>query len=219
MKKWLKILSVIGIFAIMSVGIYLLLNSFGLANIHTIKLLIKQSKGCGLLIFFLVATLSPILLCFVPLLGSGLSILGINLFGIIPTFFLMIASNILSTIILFLIGDKLGEGLAKKLVGQKAFEQAQNPINHKSKVLLPLLFMIPIFPHEALTIVAGMTKLKYWYIALVNFLHVLVETSIVCFIGSGIISWASLSTFDWIILINVLIIDISYLFKLEKKIK
>lgn len=219
MKKLLKISLVILLFATISVAIYFILDAHGLADIHTLKNIIQESNQYAWMVFWIIATLAPILLCFVPLLGSGLSLLSINLFGILPTFALMITSNIVSTIVLFLIGDKLGEGIARKIVGRSALEEAQNLINHKSKVLLPILFAVPVFPHEALTLVAGMTKLKYWYIAFVNLLHVIIETSIMCFLGSELIAWSSLSILDWIILINVLIIDIAYLFKLEKKIK
>lgn len=219
MKKWIKILLVILLFAIISLAIYFILNHFGLTNITHIRKLIENSKEYGLLVFFIICTLSPILFCFIPLLSGGLCILGIVLFDPITTFIVCILSGIISASILFLIGDKIGEGLAKKIVGEEALNHAQDLINSKSKILLPILFILPILPHEAITIVAGMTKLKYWYILLVNILHLLVETSLICFFGSSLINWSSLSVLDWIVFINVVVIDVILLLKLEKKVK
>ncbi|MBR2969655.1 MAG: VTT domain-containing protein [Clostridia bacterium] len=218
MMKWLKIIFIILIFATISVSIYFILDAYNLTNISNLKTLIESTKHYSIPIYFIICTISSILLCFIPLAGTILSTLGIILFDPLTTFIVTIISNTISASVLFLIGDKLGEGFARKLIGSESFEQAQNLVNNKSKILLPVLYVVPIFPHEAITLVAGMTKLKYWYILLVNIIHTIIDTALACFIGSNLSIWCNLSIIDWIIFINLIAIDIYFLLKLEHKI-
>ena len=219
MKKWIKLISIIILFASISLIVYFVLTHYGLTDIDYIRQIINSSREYGLIVFFILITFIPIIFCMIPLVKELMTFLGIILFGPLTIFLICIVSGLLSVSILFLIGDKLGEGFAKKLVGAESLDQAQNLINSKSKILLPILFTIPILPHDAITIVAGMTKLKYWYILLINMIHITIETAMICFFGGGIIDWQALNIIDWIVLINVVIIDIAFLLKLEKKFK
>ncbi len=219
MKKWLKIFFTIIVFASISISIFLLLKHFNLTDINKIKEIINNSNQFGVIVYFLILTTLLTLLCFIPLLNTALIITGIVLFGPLTTFIVCLLANFCSTSFLFLIGDKCGEGFAKKLVGKKAFEEAQNLIDKKSKYLLPILYIIPCVPDEALALVAGMTKMKYWYVILVSLIYHILETGLFCFFGSGIIDWSSLSVLDWILFINLIIIDIYILSKIEKQIK
>ncbi|MFQ6752580.1 MAG: VTT domain-containing protein [Clostridia bacterium] len=218
MKKWIKILLIILLFAGISASIYFVLDAYDLTNISKIKTLIEKSNHYAIISYLTICIISAILLCFIPLVSTVLSTIGIILFDPFTTFIIAIISNIISASILFLIGDKVGEGIARKLIGKESFDQAQTLINNKSKLLFPILYIIPVLPHEAITLVAGMTKLKYWYILLVNILHTIIDTSIACFIGSNISVWSNLSIIDWIIFINIILIDIYLLLKLEKRI-
>lgn len=217
MKKWLKIFFVILVFAVISVVIYLILKAFNLTNINKLKQIIIDSKRFSILVYFIISVLSLVCLCFVPLLNTALLVLGIVLFGSKITFVTCLISVFCSTTILFFIGDKLGEKFAKKLIGEKSLNDAQNLIDHKSKFWLPIFFIIPAIPDEALCLVAGMTKIKYWYLILVSMLYHAIEFGIMCFIGSGIINWSNLSIIDWFVLLNVLAFDFYLLYRLEKK--
>jgi uncharacterized membrane protein YdjX (TVP38/TMEM64 family) len=72
-----------------------------------------------------------------------------------------VVSVFLSSSLMFLIGNYGGEVLAIKMVGEKSLRKAQDLIDIKSKTLLPMMFMFPIFPDDALCLVAGMTKMRY----------------------------------------------------------
>ncbi len=216
MKKWLKIICVIIFFAILSVAIYFILKHFNITNIETLKNVITKSGSFAIVTYILISTLLLIGLCFVPLLNVGLIILSITMFGVKTAFVLNIIIIFLSTTVLFFIGDKLGEKFAARLVGKKNLEDAQNLIDNKSKFWLPILFMLPIIPDEALCLVAGMTKMKYWYLTLTSILYHSIEIGLLCFVGSGIINWSALSVFDWIVFINIILIDFYLLLKLEK---
>ena len=216
MNKWLKIFLVILTFALISVVLFLVLKAFGIANISTLKTLIANSGQYSYIVYTIVLAVVLVLFCFVPLLNTALAVVGIALFGAKVAFITNIIAVFISTSTLFLIGDRLGEKFASKLVGKKNLEETQNLIDHKSKFWLPILFITPGIPDEAICLVAGMTKIKYWYLILVSLLYHAVEIGLFCFFGSGLINWSNLSILDWIIVANLVIIDIYLLLKLEK---
>lgn len=216
MNKWLKIFLVILLFAGISVALYFILKALNIADIETIKQIVLNSKQYGIFVYLIITVLMLTMFCFMPLLNTALIVLGIFLFDAKTAFFVCVLSVILSNSILFFIGDKFGEKVASKLIGKEELDKAQNLIHTKSKILLPIFFLVPGLPDEALCLVAGMTKIKYWYLILISTIYHAIEIGAFCFFGSGLINWSSLTLFDWILTINLLLIDIYFLFKLEK---
>ena len=219
MNKWFKILLVILSFALISAILFCVLKAFDIASITTLKSLIAKSGKFSFVIYTIVLIIVLVAFCFVPLLNTSLIVIGITLLGSKMAFVCNIIAVFFSTTILFFIGDKLGERFAKKLIGEKSLNEAQNLIDHKSKFWLPVFFIIPAIPDEAICLVAGMTKMRYWYLLAVSIIYHAIEIGLLCFIGSGIISWSSLTIIDWFVLINVVIIDFILLLKLEKYIE
>ena len=216
MKKWLKLISVILTFAIISIAIYLILKHFGVADVNNLKSILNKSGKFKPIIYTIILAVVLIIFCFIPLLNPTLTVLGIALFGNKVAFITNMIAVTISTTALFFIGDKLGEKFASKLVGKKKLEETQEIIDHKSKFWLPILFIAPCIPDEAICLVSGMTKMKYWYVLLVSSLYHAFEIGLFCFIGSGIISWSTLTFFDWLILTNIIAVDIYFLCKFEK---
>ena len=212
----MKILLVLFTFITISIVLYFILKSFGITNIKTIKNLVTKSGKYGYIVYTTILTILLIALCFVPLLNTTMAILGTALFGARIAFITNVIAVFISSSVLFFIGDKLGEGFAKKLIGEKSLNEVQNKIDHKSKFWLPILFITPGIPDEGICLVAGMTKIKYWYLVLVSVIYHAAEIGLFCFLGGGRISWSSLTILDWIILSNVILVDIYLLFKLEK---
>lgn len=217
MNKWIKIILVILTFAIISVALYLILQACNLTSLDKIKEAVTNSGKYGILVYIIIQIILLVIFCFVPLLNTTLIVLGIVLFGSKIAFISTLIAVFFSTTTLFFIGDKLGEKFAIKLIGEKDLHDAQNLIDHKSKFWLPVFFIIPGVPDEALCLVAGMTKMKYWYLLLVSMIYHAIEIGLFCFIGSGIVDWSALSLIDWFVLINILAFDIYLLFKLEKR--
>ena len=218
MKKWIKIIFVILSFATLSVITYFILRAFKLTNINRIRYTIENSGNMAVVVYILISSTLLTLLCFVPLLNTSLAVLSIIMFKPPIAFIACLLATLLANTFLFFIGDKFGEKFASKLISKEELEKTQNLIDSKSKIILPIMFILPGIPDEALCLVAGMTKMKYWYLILISTIYHSIEIGLFCFAGSGLIDWASLSLLDWIMLINLLLIDLSLLFKLEKKI-
>lgn len=216
MNKWVKILLVILIFAAISALLFIVCKAFNITDIGVLKSFIEKGGKYGYLIYTCILVVVLVCFCFVPFINSAVALLGVVLFGSKIAFITNMIAVFISTSILFFIGDKFGEKFAKKLVGEKSLNEAQNLVDHKSKFWIPIFFLTPGIPDEAICLVAGMTKIKYWYIVLVSLLYHSLEVGLCCFIGSDLIVWSALSVLDWIVLINIVIIDIYLLIRLEK---
>ena len=219
MNKWIKILLVILGFALISILVFFMLRFLGITNLENLRCLIANTGKFSLIVYVLIQSLLLTFLCFVPLLNTGLIILGIILFGPLQAFITCIVSNFISGTLLFFIGDKFGEKLATKLISKQELESAQNLIDKQSKLLLPIFFLIPAIPDEALCLVCGMTKMKYWYLITVNLIYHTLEIGMFCFFGSDLINWPSLTILEWILFINLIIVDVILILSLDKKFK
>lgn len=219
MKKWIKAGLILLLLAAASVGIYLILRSCGITDVNQLRDLIASCGAWGWIVFIALFTLSTTVLCFVPGISMTFITVSIILFGAMKGFLISSISVFIASTIMFWIGNTVGERAAVKLVGKDSLEKAQNLIDVKSKLLLPLMLLFPVFPDDALCMVAGMTKMKYWYFAIIALICRTVGIATICFLGSGFIDWAALSLVDWFVLINVVVFDIVLIFKYQNKIE
>lgn len=219
MKSYIKLLLVLLIFAVISVLLYIVLKCVGVTDLNTLKAMIQGANSYAIIIFFVLQVAVSVALCFVPVLNSALILLGVMLFGVVNGFLVSWLSTIVSSSILFLLGDRCGEKLATKLIGKQELNRVQDLIDTKSKLLLPLVFIIPVMPDDAFCLVAGMTKMKYYYFLLVCAIFRGIDIALICFLGGGFINWAELTVIDWVVVINLAIIDIYLLFKIQNKIE
>jgi uncharacterized membrane protein YdjX (TVP38/TMEM64 family) len=81
-----------------------------------------------------------------------------------------------------------------------------------------MMFMFPIFPDDALCLVAGMTKMRYWYFAIIVLIFRSIGIVTIC-LGINFIDWATLTLIDYFVLINIIAIDLIAIFKYQHKIE
>lgn len=219
MKNWIKISLILLLVAAASVIAYFVLRACGITDIEGLRDIIARCGAWGWIVFIILFVICSTLLCFIP--GTSATFIGVSiiLFGALNGFLISTISVFLSSALMFVLGNSLGERVALRLVGKQALEKAQNLLDMKSKMLLPLMFLFPIFPDDALCLAAGMTKMKFWYFAVVVAIFRTIGIASICFLGSGIINWAMLSIVDWFVLINVCVFDIVLVFKYQHKIE
>lgn len=219
MKNVVKGLIALLVVAILSVGLFFVLKSCGVTDIESLREIIASCGAWGWIVYILLFTTCSILLCFIP--ASSMTFIGVSivLFGAFNGFIISAVSVFLSSSIMFMLGHTLGEKVAVKLVGKEALEKAQSLVDMKSKMLLPLMFLFPVFPDDALCLVSGMTKMKYWYFAIIVAICRSIGVASICFVGSGIINWAELSLVDWFVLGSVCVFWIYMIFKYQHKIE
>jgi len=219
MKNWLKILLVVLAVAAISVAGYFILKACGVTSIEGLREIITKCGAWGWIVFITLFTLCSTLLCFIPGTSATFIAVAIVLFGALKAFIICTISVFLASSLMFILGNTVGEKAAVKLVGKESLEKAQNLLDMKSKMLLPLMFLFPVFPDDALCMVAGMTKMRYWYFAVIVLIFRTVGIATICFLGSGFINWAELSLVDWFVLINIVVLDIALIFKYQDKLE
>lgn len=224
-KVIVTILVVIGII----IGLYFLLKMLGVTDQESLQKIIRSTGAWGPIVFFLLQVAVTTTLSVIP----GMSMTFLVLSGILfSNVFLAVSLSLISvwvsSILMFTIGNTLGEKVAIKLVGAEEMLKAQELIDTKTKVYLPIMFMFPFFPDDAICLAAGLTKIKYsYFIPVVMIFRSIgvITTVLTSFYHQSLFSFLGLSSLvpiHWVMLVNLVVFDIYAVFKfttwLEKKI-
>ncbi len=124
------------------------------------------SSWYGWLIVILVQIIITTLLCFVP----GASMAFIFLIDQIfekswQAFLVAFGGVLLSSLIMYLLGRLGGYKICEFLLGKEDCDKASKLLNNKGAIYFPLMMMFPIFPDDALVMIAGTLKMSMkWFI-------------------------------------------------------
>ena len=218
-KKIFKLIGLVLIYVAISIGIYFILKACGLTSVSKIRNFVSKAGVWGYVVFFLFQVVVSTFICVIPFEDELLTTIALVLFGPIKGFCIASFNMFVTSSLQFVLGRYLCKDLVNKLLGEDSIKKYENYLQVKGEIMLPILYAIPLFPHDSLCILAGMSKMKYWYFALVTLIMRSLEIASVCFFGSGIIDFGALTVMDWIMLANLLIIDIYLVFKLQKHIE
>lgn len=81
--------------------------------------------------------------------------------GMMATFAILLIGTTISSQIMFLLGKYGGEKIAIKFVGENEVKKAQQLMETKTKVFLPIMYLLTFFPDDALCFVAGLQKMNF----------------------------------------------------------
>lgn len=217
MKRYIfKIAVLFLVYILVSVGVFLILKFNGLTSVNKIRNLIDGFGIWSYIIFFVFQVVISTFICIIPFEDEFLVASAVLLFGPIKGFVLSVINMFVTSSLQFVIGRCFCKSMVVKLIGGDAIDKYQNYLKVKGEIMLPILYAIPLFPHDSLCILAGMSKMKYWYFAPVTLFMRSIEIVCVCFLGSGLIDFSSFTIMDWIIAINLLLIDIYMVLKFQK---
>lgn len=210
MKRWIKITLTI----VVLVGLTLALYFVGF-NGDWIKPILEKTGYWGYLIFIILQVIITTLMCFVPATTFTFSIIAAQMFGALPGFITAAIACFLSSMVMFTIGDKLGEPFVDWLIGKESRIKAQDMVSTRATVLVPFMLAFPFFPDDAICMVSGMTKMKYWYFAIVAAVTRTIGVGVTCFLGGNVIDYSAFSILDWVLVINLFAIDVFLVWKLS----
>ncbi len=163
-----------------------------------------KNSWYGSLIVLLVQVVLTTLLCFVPGFSMAFILLVQALFDSLwQSFFIAFTGVMLSSLIMYLTGRFGGYKLCKKILGEKDCERASTLLNNKGAVFFPLMMMFPMFPDDALVMVAGTLKMSLkWFIPSIVLGRGIGIVTII--FGLGTIPYDKFTTpWHWIIFISV----------------
>lgn len=120
----------------------------------------------GCIIVVLAQVIITSLLSFVPGASMAFIMLLQTLYENSVTAFIVAFSGVmLSSLMMYLIGRFGGYNLGKIIIGEEDCEKACELLNNKGLIYFPMMMMFPVFPDDALVMVAGTLKMSLkWFI-------------------------------------------------------
>ena len=223
LKKYLKILIVLLVVATISVVLYFVLKHFGLTDVQKLKGFLKSVGPWAVIVYILLRVFATIFLSFVPACSMAFDLLSIATFDYYPPiviFLICFASVVITSVIMDLIGRFGGNKAIIKILGREDYEEAIELVQEKGLVYVPVMYLLPIFPDDAICMVSGATKMNFW----VHLLEIILCRGIGCatiVFGLQIIPQDlvdNLKAFNWVFIgnniieyIRLLVLIIAYL--------
>lgn len=214
MNKWLKISLTVILFIGLTVALYLV----GFQG-DWIKPIIESTGVFGYIIYVLLQVVITTIMCFVPATTFTFTLLSVQLFGPLTGFLLSAIGCWLSSMLMFFIGKRFGEPFIDWLVGKPARIKAQNMVSGRATVIVPVMLACPFFPDDAICMVSGLTKMKYWYFAVVAAVCRTIGVGVTAFLGGDLLNYAAFTLLDWFLFINIIVIDAILVWKLSTKVE
>ena len=219
-EKIVKILLLLLIFVLISVLSTLILSLFGVVYFEGTELRINQEMfdsfktswyGCILIVLIQVAVTS--LLSFVPGASMAFIYLLQEMYNNPPLAFLIAFSGVmLSSFMLYVLGRFGGYKLCERLLGKDDCEKASDLLNNRGTIYFPIMMLFPVFPDDALTMVAGTLKMSLkWFVPSIVFGRGIGVATII--FGLGSIPFEKFTTpWHWIIFILICAVGIVAVF-------
>ena len=120
----------------------------------------------GWIVFILLQTILSILLCVIP--GAAMAFIFLSQ-AIYPVawqaFLLSFSSVMIASTAMYLLGRFGGYKLCAKFLGEEDCAKALGLLRDKGTIFFPFMMMFPIFPDDALVMIAGTLKMSLkWFI-------------------------------------------------------
>lgn len=224
-KNLLKLLLVLIILIVVSIVTMLLLLAFDLmyfvdGDLHFNEALFHSFKNSwyGWLIVVLLQMLLTSLLCFVPGASMAFILLVQSLYSN-PwlAFAVSFTSVLLTSCVMYIVGRFGGYRLCVRLLGRHDCHKAITLLRNKGQVFFPIMMMFPIFPDDALVMMAGTIRMTLrWFIPSVVIGRGIGVAAII--FGLHIIPFEKFTTpWHWIIFVILCIILVGLIFFLAIK--
>ena len=157
----IKIIISLLVIGLIILGLNFLFKYLGWTNLTKEELQAKiASTGVFAPIVFIVASFLQV--TFIPIPSSVTIIVGNYLFGFWLSFLYSYIGIILGSILAFYLGRWLGRPFVNWVVGDsKAVDEYLIKMKNKEKVILFFMFLLPLFPDDALCSLAGILPISF----------------------------------------------------------
>ena len=125
-----------------------------------------RSSWYGWIVFILLQTGLSMLLCVIPGASMAFILLSQAIYPVAwQAFLLSFSSVMIASATMYIIGRFGGYKLCAKFLGEEDCAKALGLLRDKGTVYFPLMMMFPIFPDDALVMIAGTLKMSLkWFI-------------------------------------------------------
>lgn len=218
-EKITKILLTLLIFLLISVVSTVILYLLGIIyydeGIQINQALFDSFKTTwyGVIVIIIAQVVITSLLSFVPGASMAFIMLLQALYNNPPVaFFVAFSGVMLSSFMLYVLGRFGGYSLAKRIIGEEDCEKASDLLNNKGIIYFPIMMLFPIFPDDALVMVAGTLKMSLkWFIPSIVIGRGIGVATII--FGLSIVPFDKFTTvWHWIIFILICALGIALIF-------
>lgn len=178
-----------------------------------------KGKWYGFIVFILIQTLLSMLLCVIPGVAAAFVMFSSVLYpNPWMAFLLSYSCVIFASSILYIVGRIGGYKLCEKFLGKEDCEKSLELLRTRGTVYFPLMMLFPIFPDDALVMIAGVTKMKLsWFIPSIIICRGIGAATII--FGMSVVPFDTFtSAYDWLILLTVCFFWIKEIFTLANKV-
>lgn len=219
-KKFLRILMVLSLIAILLGLIYFLLDITGLweklNSVDKLQAVILELGFWGRFIFVFLQFLQ---VTFVPLPSPVLIIAGSLIYGPFQAGLLSISGILLGSAFAFFLGRMFGKKLVIFMVGEKTEEKWRKFLSG-CKYTFVLMMLLPFFPDDVLCMVAGVTNMSWTFFMFTQLLTRPISIFLVSYFSSGeIIPYHGWGLIVWIVIIITSIVLLYLSTKYNQKIE
>ena len=217
-KKIGKILLIAVVLIALSIGALLLLSAFGVVSyndgLQINEELFDQFLGTwyGWIIIILVQVLVTTLLCFVPGASMAFIVLLSHMFkSQLAAFLVAFIGVMLSSLLMYITGRLGGYAICVKLLGKEDCAKASRLLNNRGVVFFPLMMLLPVFPDDALVMIAGTLRMSLkWFVPSIVICRGVAIAAIV--FGLGNIPFETFTHWHWILFISECAIGVVAIF-------
>lgn len=135
-----------------------------------------------------------------PIPGNVTTIAGGLLFGFFPAFLISTAAVFLGSIAAFALGKLFGRPLVERIAGKAVVEKYMNTVSSRQRVVLIIMFLMPLFPDDILCLIAGLSAMKFGAFSLLVILTRPWGLLFSAMLGAGMIS---IPDWGWVIIVAV----------------
>lgn len=167
-KKYWKIMVVFLVLIAIGGIVELVLKLTGLNDMSEIQTMLENVGWWKYPVFVIVQVAFDFVLSFFPFTTMGFIGLGFLLFPWWVNGLLCALATLIISFINYGLGRKFGSKIGNKLMGVEEMKRAEHFLNTRGRVYLPVMFLFPLFPDDALCLVAGASKMKFLYFSLVT---------------------------------------------------
>ena len=224
-EKIFKVLAILAVFAAISlisaVILYfcgfLYFNAEGDLAVNEELFIAFKDTWYGYVIVLIANIAVTSLLSFIPAISMAFIILIKTLYtDPWVAFAISFAGVLITSFMLYILGRFGGYALGKKVLGEEDCEKASELLNDKGLIFFPVMMMLPIFPDDALTMVAGTLKMPLkWFVPSIVIGRGIGVTAIV--FGLSMFDFATFEWWHWVIFILACGLGIAILFFLANK--
>ncbi len=138
-----------------------------------------ESAGVWMPILYVALQFLQVVILPIPSVVSTLA--GVALFGAFKAMLYSLIGILVGSFLAFFIGRKLGFKAVAWLLGEDTLKKWQKKLQGKDKLVLTLMFVLPVFPDDVLCLVAGLSSMSAVYFTLVISLSRVLGVAATCY--------------------------------------